>query len=219
MVKKLLLGLGVVVLAIGGPVVAWQFVDDDRRAGAIGEETEEGVQGAIRWRGEFDKEVVYQPLDVVSFGGSSYVATKEIQEAAPPDEPWDLLAQAGAEGAQGAQGGQGVAGTFTGTFRSPDGRYQLSVTNAGIEATGPDHGTVRMDSAGITVRSDYHIGVIAGGNLELRAQASTMLRGGVVQLNCSGNSSGSSVARIGSPVQVSGSSGVVQQGSPTVLTC
>lgn len=173
--KKLLLGLGVVVLAIGGPVVAWQLVDDDRRAGALGEETKEGVQGTIRWRGEFNKEVVYQPLDVVTFEGSSYVATKESAEAAPPDEPWDLLARAGETGSQGVQG---PAGAFAGTLSSPNGRYSLVVADDGIVLQGPPGVFIKLRDVGIEVSTDRSLTVVAGQDMTLESSAGALVKSG-----------------------------------------
>jgi hypothetical protein len=173
-VKKLLLGLGVVVLAIGGPVVAWQFVDEDRRAAALGEATKEGVQGTIRWRGEFNKEVAYEPLDVVSFEGSSYVATTEIREAAPPDEPWNLLARGGDAGAQGLQG---PAGTLSGTLASPTGKYSLVVADDGIVMQGPG-GSIKLQDTGAQVIANRNLTVQVGQDLRLDASGVATVKSG-----------------------------------------
>jgi hypothetical protein len=43
----------------------------------------------------------------------------------------------GPQGVQGPQGIQGAPGVFNGSFSSPNGKFTLSVTDAGIELTGP----------------------------------------------------------------------------------
>jgi hypothetical protein len=55
-------------------VVAWQAVEDDsRRQGALGS----GEAVALAWRGDYSAEVEYQPGDVVSIEGATYVAAEE----------------------------------------------------------------------------------------------------------------------------------------------
>jgi uncharacterized Zn-binding protein involved in type VI secretion len=213
MVNKLLIGVGIVALVAVGSIGVWQLAagDGGRRVGALGDEPlSEGPSGTIQWRGEFDAEAGYQPMDVVSYKGSSWIAKAEAKAVTPPDEPWDVLAQAGDPGPQGVQGVQGPAGTFTGVLQSPDGTYRLSVTNAGIEASGPN-GRVMIDNGGVVVRS--------GLRLVLEASTTASVRGATVLLNCA--SGGTPVARQGGPVQVNTQNGTGQilQGSTTVLAC
>jgi hypothetical protein len=67
---------------------------------------------------------------------------------------------------RGPQGPQGPAGTFAGTFASPNGAYSISVTNAGIVLSGP----------GSTVR-------LSGPTVSVESTATTSVKGAVVQLN------------------------------------
>src|SRR5690348_16217704 len=55
---------------------------------------------------------------------------------------------AGTTGATGATGATGPAGTFSGTFTSPNGQYAISVTDTGIVLSGPGTDVIKLDSAG-----------------------------------------------------------------------
>jgi hypothetical protein len=231
--------LAVVALALLGALllgaIVWLVADDggsDRRAAEIGATEEprdealtEGVRGSIRWRGPFDcamlKETPYEPLDIVSYEGSTYIAKVQVAECVePPEEPWDLFAMGGENGAAGAQGPQGPAGTFTGTFQSPDGNYRLTVSNAGIRAEGPT-GRWYLDSGGYTVDGFTAVSVRAGATLNLSASSGATLRGTTVTLGCT--SGAKPVARKDDPIQVMNSPGttgnLVLNGSPNVLAC
>jgi len=81
---------------------------DTGPAGAAGKD---GV--GFNFRNAFDNGASYAINDVVSYNGSSYVATAATNPGDPtPDvnPNWSLMAQQGAAGAQGAQGAQGPAG-------------------------------------------------------------------------------------------------------------
>ncbi len=111
MVNKLLIGLGIVALVAVGSIGVWQLAagDGGRQVGALGDEPlKDGPSGALRWRGTYDGSLGYRAMDVVSYNGSSWIATADSEKAAaPPEGPWDLLAQAGEQGGQGRQGPAG----------------------------------------------------------------------------------------------------------------
>lgn len=225
--------LAVLAIAVLGGIV-WLATDDgDRRAAEIGaaaetsenEPLKEGPTGSLRWRGGFDcelaREAPYQALDLVSYKGSTYIATGEVAECVePPSEPWDLFAQAGENGAPGAQGAQGPAGSFSGTFQSPDGKYKLTVSDAGIRAEGPS-GRWYVDNSGLTLDSAAALTVKSAAKLDLSAGAVASLRGSMTHVGCASRP----VARLGDNVSVPGTAqgsattGTIQQGAPTVLTC
>lgn len=221
MVNKLLIVVGLVALVVVGSIGVWKLADDDgRRVGALGPLSE---PMPLSWRGTWTGEAKYDVGQVVSYKGSSYVAEAENAGEVPNERegPWGLMA---------AQGAQGPAGNFTGTFQSPDGKYTLSVTNAGIDAKGPN-AQLTLDANGVLVKSGTTLVLDAGATLDLKAAAAATLRGAQVRLGCS--SGGSPVVRVGNQVQVTGggavgadggsftvtSTGVLQQGSQTVLAC
>jgi hypothetical protein len=222
MVNKLLIVLGVAALVAVGSVGVWKLSGAERRVGALGP-LDKPVP--LSWRGSWSRDAEYQPGQVVSYGNSSYVAeTGTAGEVPNPKEgPWALMA------AQGTAGAQGPAGTFSGTLQSPDGKYTLSVTNAGIVATGPN-GQFTLDGSGVAVKSGTTLTLDASSSLDLKAAASATIRGSVTHVGCTG---GVPAARVGSQIQASGngavgqgggsfvvnSTGAVQQGSPTVLVC
>lgn len=222
MVNKLLIVLGVAALVAVGSVGAWKLSGAERRVGALGP-LEKPVP--LAWRGTWTGDVEYQPGEVVSYDNSSYVAEAATagEEPNAKEGPWALMA------AQGTAGAQGPAGTFSGTLQSPDGKYTLSVTNAGIVATGPN-GQFTLDSGGVAVKSGTALVLDAQTNLDLKAAASATIRGSITHVGCTG---GVPAARLGSQVQATGngavgsdggsftvnSTGAVQQGSPTVFIC
>lgn len=62
-------------------------------------------------KGEYSPDTAYTALDVVSYGGSSWMALKDVTGVAPAEgENWMLLAQKGDKGEQGIQGIQGIQG-------------------------------------------------------------------------------------------------------------
>ena len=81
--------------------------------GATGPQGPAGTNGtSFIFRGEFSNDVTYAINDVVSYNGSSYIATiaNQGEDAPGTNAIWSLMAQAGAPGAQGAQGAQGAPG-------------------------------------------------------------------------------------------------------------
>lgn len=131
-----------------------------------------------------------------------------------PAGPAGATGAQGAVGPQGAKGDpgdtgptgpQGPEGTFSGDFTSPDGQYELSVTDDGIKLTGPNT-SVTLDSNSVTVN-----GLV----LTLDAIARTQINGSQVTLN--GNENCQPVAREGDLVAVPGpGAGTIALGSPTV---
>lgn len=212
MVNKFLIGAGIVALVAVGSIGVLKLADDDgRRIGALGP-IEEPIP--LAWRGAWTEEAKYDVGQVVSYQESSYVAEAENvgQVPNPKDGPWALMAAKGLDGGQGPQGAQGPAGTFSGSFQSPDGRYTLSVTNTGIEARGPN-GNLTLNNSGVTVRSGTTLVLDAGSTLDLKAAGNARLVGAAVSLGCA--SGARPVARLNDPVNGS----LIIQGSPTVLAC
>jgi hypothetical protein len=70
-----------------------------------------GTPNAPRVRGTFNPEQSYAELDIVAFGGSSWIATRDNPGDLPSDNGgWQLLASKGARGERGARGAQGPRG-------------------------------------------------------------------------------------------------------------
>lgn len=93
--------------------------------------------------------------------------------------------QSGAQGPTGPTGATGPAGTFSGTFTSPNGQYAISVTDTGIVLSGVGTNRVTIDSSGITVlgtsvliRSDVNTRIDTGANLTLNTSSNTTIRSG-----------------------------------------
>jgi hypothetical protein len=86
--------------------------------GATGPQGPQGLAGTngvgFNFRSAFNSNTSYAANDVVSYDGSSYVATAPNQGPNNPtpdqNSAWSLMAQAGAPGAQGATGPQGSIG-------------------------------------------------------------------------------------------------------------
>jgi Collagen triple helix repeat (20 copies) len=57
----------------------------------------------------------------------------------------------GPQGPVGPQGAPGPAGTFTGSFKSPNGLYSIDVLDTGILLKGPG-GTVKIDNGSVIVQ-------------------------------------------------------------------
>lgn len=110
-------------------------------------------------------------------------ARQQLRGAAGP------RGEAGPQGERGPQGEAGPAGTFAGSFASPDGRYTISVTNAGIVLAGPAS-TLVLDDAGTRLRSgDSNLDLtpvrarLQGAEARLAATGTTHVVGGTVRLN------------------------------------
>lgn len=96
---------------------------------------------AFSWRGAWSCDGSYEPNDVVSREGSSFVATAPTGGCAqPPSGPWELMAD------RGVQGTQGTSGVFNGRHQSPNGLFFVEVTDAGVKLGGPS-GSVQLDGA------------------------------------------------------------------------
>lgn len=225
MVNKLLIGFGVLTLVAIGSVGAWKLAGADRRVGALGS-LERPVP--LSWRGEWSEGSRYQPGEVVSYGGASYVAEVATDGQVPSakEGPWALMAA------------RGLQGTFDGTLQSPTGRYRLTVADDGISLEGPG-GSIKLRDTGadltldqaVKVKTGTHVTIEAGsaavlkgtGGATVTSGGVTNVRGATVALNCLGG--GKPVARMGDPVQVvtaapgSTSQGTVLQGSQSVISC
>jgi hypothetical protein len=89
--------------------------------GDIGPQGLQGPQGpagangtGINFRGAFDESTPYAVNDVVTYNGSSYLATLANSNGGTPDvntADWTLMTAAGAAGPTGPSGAQGPAGT------------------------------------------------------------------------------------------------------------
>lgn len=233
MVNKLLIGLGIAGLVLIGSVGVWKVASDDgaRRVAALGEE--ESPTGAIRWRGAYEKGAVYAPMDVVSYEGSSWIATDKT-DSAPPDAPWDLLAQAGEQGAPGAAG---TAAAFSGTLQSPNGSYTLTVANDGITLRGPNGRLIELKDNGlkieggqlpVSVRGDAAVTVgdlgsqlkLKGNIVTVEGSGPTTVKGATI--NLCGLSGARPVAHVGDPVLVTPGGGqgqILPLGPNNVLAC
>ena len=230
--KRVALAVGIALAVLIGSAVVWIASGSDssgRRTAALGsaEPLPGGIRGMLRWRGGFDCEARYEPLDVVVSEGSSYVARDAVGECVrPPERPWDLMARAGATGPQGAQGPQGKtgpAGTFGGKYTSPDGRFTLSVTNTDITLKGPGADVVVSANA-VNVRAAATANV-KGATTEVRADATLKVAGAIVTLG-GGGSGCLPAAKVGDTVTgqtVIGNTsligGRIATGTPTVLVC
>lgn len=95
----------------------------------------------IVWKGEWSGTTSYGVGDGVSYGGSSYICTKDCVNLAPDSNPnsWDLIAEAGAAGPQGPAGDRGPQGAT-----GPEGPQGQQGQQGPQGATGPQgpQGTV-----------------------------------------------------------------------------
>lgn len=78
--------------------------------GVAGPKGDPGEDGSLlnSWRGEWDPDVTYLPGDLVSFEGSVWIYTGDLSvpgvysafptAAPPPDDPWELFVERGAQG-------------------------------------------------------------------------------------------------------------------------
>ncbi len=143
-------------------------------------------------------------------------------------------------GAAGADGDD-----FSGTYTAGD--YSISVTEDGITLSGPASNTIEMTDAGIaidagslplsidsgafeldaftidaeatttaSVKGGLSFKGEGGATAELKGAAQTVIDGALIRL---GAGCGTPVAKVGSSVTVTGSTGVVTTGDPTVLAC
>ncbi len=105
-------------------------------AGPAGAQGPQGVQGAVgvTFRGAWTADANYAVRDVVTLGGSTYLAVSANLGQEPDVAPvvWAVLAQTGGAGPTGAQGAQGAAATVqVGSVTTLAAGAQATVTNSG----------------------------------------------------------------------------------------
>jgi len=125
--------------------------------GPAGPAGPQGVPGdpgeAVTWRGNWSAAATYNPLDGVSYQGSSYVAVASNTNAPPPNvQYWELVAQAGATGPQGPTGPTGPPGANS-TVPGPPGAQGPPGSNgtSGLNAFGLTVGAFVVPPVGQTV--------------------------------------------------------------------
>jgi hypothetical protein len=156
-----------------------------RQVGALTAQAAEKPPESIRWRGGFTCEGAYAPGDIVFHEGSSYIAAEPVEGCVtPPKPPWELVAPGGEHGAvglAGSKGPAGPAGTFGGVFRSPDGKYEVTVANTGIKLVGPS-ASVELTPVEVKVKGDQNVQIEGSAATNLRASANLVFDGGLVSL-------------------------------------
>ncbi len=155
-----LLGV-VIVLAVSGGIAYATIPDSEGIIHSCvrkGEKGDEGDAGRIRIV-ENEAQCRKRKEFALSWNQRGPQGPQGLQGERGPQGPQGLQGEQGPQGPQGLQGERGPqgpqgergpAGTFTGTVRSPNGVFTLSVTNSGIVLSGPG-GTVRVDYAGAKV--------------------------------------------------------------------
>ncbi len=100
-----------------------------------------GIFKGINPRGPWDSATDYAANDLVSYGGSSYLAVAASTNDAPPSANWMLIAEKGEIGATGAPGADGTDGVdgaaatiAVGTVTTVPYGTPASVTNSGTSA-------------------------------------------------------------------------------------
>ena len=83
-------------------------------------------------------------------GGDTLVEWN-IQGPPGPAGPPGGLGPSGPQGLAGPQGPPGPAGSFSGSFKSPNGLYSIDVSDAGLLLKGPG-GTVKIDLGNVIVQ-------------------------------------------------------------------
>lgn len=85
-------------------------------------------------RGEYDPKAQYQRLDIVRYGGSSYLVLRDLQGAMPEDgEDYMLISEKGGKGDKGNPGDAAGFGAVSATVDDTSGTPSVDVTS-----TGPD---------------------------------------------------------------------------------
>jgi hypothetical protein len=105
--------------------------------GASGPQGPQGIQGApgpiglpgMAWMGPWSAEVTYVATNVVSVGGSSYIALQTSTGSQPPGSDWSLVSAQGDSGSQGLPGRDGLTG--------PQGPQGVPGETGPIGPTGP----------------------------------------------------------------------------------
>jgi len=123
----------------------------------------------------------------------------------------------GAQGAPGPKGDKGDAGSFSGTFASPNGLFSISVTDTGIQLSGPG-GNIGITGTAINVNGASSVNVQSSGNVSVTGSGTARLGGGTTVLCSSG--SGLPVARAGDQVNTPALPiGVINAGATAVSAC
>lgn len=119
----------------------------------------EALMDAFTPKGEYNPETAYQKFNVVTSGGSSYVALQPTTGNAPPNPAyWQLLAAAGEQGKQGVQGPPGEKGSTgepgqaatiqVGSVTTGAAGSQASVVNSGTSAAAVLNFTIPQGETG-----------------------------------------------------------------------
>jgi hypothetical protein len=157
----------------------------------------------------------YNPNGVTAVNGTALNIIDRDKASCSKNQQEISWSQTGPPGPKGDKGDQGPSGTFAGAFQSPNGDYGISVTDNGIQLSGPN-GSIQIGSGGvslnaggshvsidqlggvdvqgshdITVQGSANVDMHAGAQAIIEGAAVTDVNGGVVQLNgCSRQVSG-----------------------------
>ena len=138
-------------------------------------------------------------------------ASSHRSKCQPGDVPisWNAAGPAGPPGPPGPPGPKGDPGTpFNGTFKSPNGLYELTVANSGIKLHSAFGGEIEMNGPAMNIRNPG--GPTTIGGIPTKLDSALVLLG-----SCGG---GPPVARLGDPVVAMGA-GTIVGGSPFVRAC
>jgi hypothetical protein len=89
--------------------------------------------------------------------GNLYLAADRMCKRGDMSVAWNMQGppgppgQAGPAGPAGSQGPAGPPGTFSGSFKSPNGLYSIDVTDTGVLLKGPG-GTVKIDQGNVILK-------------------------------------------------------------------
>ncbi len=83
-------------------------------------------------RGEYDPQAQYQRLDIVRYGGSSYLALRDLQGVTPEDgTDYMLISEKGGKGDRGVSGDAAGFGAVSATVDDTSGTPSVDVSSAG----------------------------------------------------------------------------------------
>jgi hypothetical protein len=139
---------------------------------------------------------------------------------------------AGPTGPTGATGATGPAGSFSGTFTSPNGLCSIAVTDTGITFGSPGC-PIQIDTSNVRVMSGNTIDLRSGTGTSVRSGSTTTITSsgrttvssdGVTTVNGTTVTLGAGidcrpVARLGDRAAETGSFATIFEGSATVLAC
>ena len=126
--------------------------------GATGATGPQGVPG-LQWKGAWNGTTGYVTGDAVSYGGSAYVSTSDVNVAVTPGSSslWSLVAAAGATGPQGANGTNGTNGAAgaaatiqIGSVTTGAAGSSVVVQNAGTSSAAVLNFTIPQGATGAT---------------------------------------------------------------------